>query len=209
MMENLDNQIGELFTLLDQLGVDDNTLIIFTSDNGPHHEGGHDPEFWDSNGPLRGLKRDLYEGGVRTPFLVRWPGKVEAGATCDHISAFWDILPTMAELTGQPTPEQTDGISMLAAMKGDPGQKRHAYLYWEFRREPGQYLAARAVRMGDWKAVQVFDHDQPDVTPLIELYNLKDDLGETEDIAQRQPDIVQEIQRIMQEASTPLSDERK
>ena len=127
MMENLDNQVGELLALLKALEIDENTLVTFCSDNGAHREGGHDPVFWDSNGPLRGIKRDLYDGGIRTPFLARWPGRIKAGSVSGHISAFWDVLPTMAELTGQPVPAHVDGLSFLPTLLGQ-SQKPHKYL---------------------------------------------------------------------------------
>lgn len=136
MVEHLDNGVGEILALLKKLGLDDNTLVIFTSDNGPHREGGHDPGFWDSNGPLKGLKRDLYEGGIRVPFLARWPGKIKPGSASDHISAFWDMLPTFCEMAGIAAPKDTDGISILPALL-DKKQKEHDYLYWEFTERGG------------------------------------------------------------------------
>lgn len=196
MMENLDNQVGELLDMLKELGVDENTLVTFASDNGAHREGGHDPDFWDSNGPLRGIKRDLYDGGIRSPFLARWPGIVKAGSTSDHISAFWDVLPTMAELTGQPVPEQVDGVSFLPTLKGNSDkQTQHAYLYWE---HPQSKQHDWAVRMGPWKGV--FRGWKQDAPRKLELYNLDDDLGERHDIAAKHPDIVQRIQEIRAEA---------
>ena len=202
MMENLDNQIGALIAMLIELGVDENTIILFASDNGAHHEGGHDPNFWDSNGPLRGIKRDLYEGGIRTPFLVRWPGQIEAGRTSDHLSAFWDIVPTMAELIRQPVPEQTDGISMLPTLLGQGQQPQHTYIYHEFIRGKTKPYSARSIRLGDWKAVQT--KGKKGAFNAIELYNLKEDLGETKDLAKQFPEIVKEMERTMDEAHTPL-----
>ncbi len=129
MMENLDNQVGEILDTLKELGIDGNTLVMFTSDNGAHKEGGHDPEFWNSSGNLRGHKRDMHEGGIRAPMLARWPGTIAPGTTTDLLSGFQDILPTVCELTGQPVPEQNDGISFVATLKGDPeAQKKHDYL---------------------------------------------------------------------------------
>ncbi len=204
MMENLDNQIGELLNMLVELGVDENTIILFSSDNGTHIEGSHDPEFWDSNGPLRGHKRDLYEGGIRTPFLVRWPGKVEAGSRSDHLSAFWDILPTMAELTGQPVPAQNNGISILPTLLNEGEQSQHQYLYHEFHRGKVDPYSARSLRYGDWKAVQVSKGKQGNGFKPIELYNLKNDLGETKDLAKQYPEIVSKMEQFMDEAHTPL-----
>jgi arylsulfatase A-like enzyme len=155
MMENFDNQVGELLEMLVELGVDDNTIVLFSSDNGAHHEGGHDPKFWDSNGPLRGIKRDLYEGGIRTPFMVRWPGMIAAGSTSEHLSAFWDVVPTMAELIGQAIPEQSDGISIVPTLLGQGEQTPHKYIYHEFIRGNARPYSSRSLRQGDWKAVQV------------------------------------------------------
>ena len=204
MMENLDNQIGELFTLLRDLGADENTLILFTSDNGCHREGGHDPNFWDSNGPLRGIKRDLYEGGIRTPFMVRWPVKIEPGATSGHISAFWDMLPTMAELTGQPVPAQADGISMLPALLGKGEQTSHPYIYHEFIRAGHRPYSSRSLRQGDWKVVQTRGNERDSTFKPIELYYLKDDLGESRNLAGKHPEILARLERLMHEAHRPI-----
>ncbi len=203
MMENFDNQIGELLKMLTDLGVDDTTMILFSSDNGAHREGGHDPNFWDSNGPLRGIKRDLYEGGIRAPFIVRWPGKVVAGRESAHLSAFWDILPTMAELVGQPVPEQSDGISILPTFLGKGKQKQHPYVYHEFIQARAKIpFTARSVRSGNWKAVQVAKNGtlQP-----IELYNLEDDLAETKNLANAFPEVLTRLKGFMDEAHIPLN----
>jgi arylsulfatase A-like enzyme len=205
MMENLDNQVGELLALLNELGVDDNTLVIFVSDNGAHREGGHDPLFWDSNGPLRGIKRDLYEGGIRTPLLARWSGTIKPGSSSNHISAFWDFLPTAAELIGQPIPEQVDGLSFLPALTGNSTeQKRHGYLYWEFTKGPAQAINKTALRQGDWKAVQVYRRgkQQP-----MELFNLKDDLGEENNLVTQHPEIAERLEGLMRKAHHPLKPE--
>jgi arylsulfatase A-like enzyme len=205
MMENLDNQVGELLNLLIELGVDENTIVLFASDNGAHHEGGHDPEYWDSNGPLRGIKRDLYEGGIRTPFMVRWPGKVAARSTSAHLSAFWDIVPTMAELIGQAIPAQSDGISIVPTLLGQGEQTPHKYIYHEFIRVRAKPYSSRSLRQGDLKAVQVAKtKKQGGGFHSIELYNLKNDLGETEDLAKQYPEIVDQMERYMDEAHTPL-----
>ena len=203
MMENFDNQMGELFSILVELGVDENTIILFSSDNGAHKEGGHNPEFWNSNGPLRGLKRDLYEGGIRTPFMARWPGKVAAGSRSDHLSAFWDILPTMADLIGQPVPEQSDGISILPTLLGKGEQAEHEYIYHEFILARHKAYTARSLRQSEWKAVQLRDLNTKELQP-IELYNLKDDLGETTDLAVQYPELVLKLEQYMDEAHTPL-----
>ncbi|VGO14654.1 Arylsulfatase [Pontiella desulfatans] len=203
MMENLDNQVGTLLDMLKELGIDNNTIVLFASDNGCHHEGGHNPEFWDSNGPLRGIKRDLYEGGIRTPFLVRWPGTVKAGSTSDHLSAFQDILPTMAELTGQPVPGQADGKSIAPLLQGGK-QPEHDHLYFEFIRGKSGPYSARALRQGNWKAVQLSVKNQGKQMLPIELYNLETDLGEENNVAAQHPEIVERMARLMDEAHTPL-----
>jgi arylsulfatase A-like enzyme len=204
MMENLDNQIGGILNMLIGLGIDDNTIVLFASDNGAHHEGGHDPEFWDSNGPLRGIKRDVYEGGIRTPFLVRWPGKIEAGSVNNHLSAFQDILPTMAELTDQPVPEQNDGISMLPTFLGKTDQKKHDFLYFEFIQGNSKAYTSRALRMGDWKAIQRSANNKGKEFLPIELYDLRKDLGEKNDLAAENPELVQQMEKLMNKSHTPL-----
>jgi len=200
MMENFDNQVGHLLNILKELGVDDNTLVLFASDNGTHSEGGHNPNFWDSNGPLRGIKRDLYEGGINSPFLARWPGKIKPGSESDHISAFWDVIPTMAEITGQPVPKQADGLSFLSALLGKK-QKKHGYLYFE---HPQTKDHDKAVRMGKWKGVLRGWRKWNNRTGKIELYDLSKDPGEQKNLADKYPEIVAKIQKCMDEAHTPL-----
>jgi len=200
MMENFDNQVNRLLDILKNLGVDENTLVLFASDNGTHMEGGHNPNFWDSNGPLRGIKRDLYEGGINSPFLARWPGKIKPGTTSNHISAFWDVMPTMAELTGQPTPRQADGISFLPSLVGGE-QPEHDYLYFE---HPQTKDHDKAVRMGKWKGVLRGWKKWNNRTGKIELYDLSKDPGESKNLADKHPTIVAKIKSCMDEAHTPL-----
>lgn len=198
MIEILDRQVGEIVQTLEELGLSENTLIIFTSDNGPHQEGGADPEYFNSNGPLRGFKRDLYEGGIRVPMIAKWPGKISAGTRTDHVSAFWDLFPTLAELTQIETPEYLDGISFLPTLIGKPSeQQAHEYLYWEFHERGGRL----AVRKGKWKAVKYEVLEKPEA-PL-ELYNLSKDIGEENNLAQQFPEIAAEMQSIMDKARTP------
>jgi len=202
MISRLDKDVGRIMALLDELGLDDNTLVMFSSDNGTTHlEKEVDYEFFKSVGPLRGLKGSLYEGGIRVPMIARWPGKIKPSTTTDHISAFWDVLPTIAEVTGAEPPKGIDGISFAPALLGKPErQKRHEHLYWEF---PG-YGGQQAVRMGDWKAVRqgMLRRNNPD--PLkIELYNLKDDIGESHDVAAEQPEIVARMRKILQAEHVP------
>ena len=172
MITRMDRDIGRLFDRLRELGIDENTLVIFSSDNGPHRAGGNDPEFFNSSGPLRGIKRDLYEGGIRVPCIARWPGRIAPGSVIDYVGAFWDFLPTAAELAGASIPDGIDGLSIVPALLGDAPPAHH-YLYWEFH-ERG---FCQAVRIGDWKAVRL-GMDGP-----VELYNLAEDLGETRDVA--------------------------
>ena len=193
MVEHLDNGVGQVMALLKELGIDDNTLVIFTSDNGPHREGGNDPEFWNSNGPLRGIKRDLYEGGIRAPFIARWPQKIAAGTTSDHISAFWDMLPTFCEMAGVDIPKNIDGISMLPEMLGKT-QREHDYLYWEFV-EGG---CKQAIRKGRFKAVKLKVFKNPDAP--IELYDLENDIGEKNNVAASYPEKVMEMKSLFKEA---------
>lgn len=192
MMEKLDHDIGRLLDLLKELGIDENTIVLFASDNGSHLEGGHDPEFWDSNGPFKGHKRDLYEGGIRSPFLARWPGTIAPGSTSPHISAFWDVLPTMAELTQQPTPKQVNGTSFLPTLVGKlEDQKTPEALYWE---HPETKDHDWAVRMGPWKGV--FRGWKKDAPRKLEVYNLDNDPSESNDISAKFPEITQKIQQI-------------
>ncbi|MCU0914219.1 MAG: arylsulfatase, partial [Planctomycetes bacterium] len=195
MITRLDRDIGRLLTRLQALHLDKKTLVLFASDNGPHKEGGADPEFFDSNGVLRGYKRDVYEGGIRVPLIARWPGRIKAGTGTNHVSAFWDFLPTCCELAGVKPPPGIDGVSYLPALLGEPQrQQKHTYLYWEFH-EQGK---KQAVRMGNWKAVRLNVAKNPDAP--IELYDLGTDLSEEENIAAQHPDIVAQMAQIMRTA---------
>ncbi|MFH5884949.1 arylsulfatase [Halalkalibaculum sp. DA3122] len=197
MITLLDDYVGRLIRKLREQDIAEQTLVIFTSDNGPHSEGGHDPAFFDSNGPLRGIKRDLYEGGIRVPMIAWWPGQIQEGATSDHISAFEDFMPTFAELAGTQPPSRTDGVSMVPTLLDQPGQKERAYLYWEFPARGGK----QAVRMGKWKAVRLNVSRDPE-SP-IELYNLERDLSEKHNVAEQHPEVIEEIKQIFEEARTP------
>jgi arylsulfatase A len=192
MVTRLDRTIGRLSGALRELDLDEHTLIIFSSDNGPHLEGGADPAFFDANGPLRGYKRDLYEGGVRVPTIARWPGRIEAGAVSDEPLAFWDILPTAAEIAGVEAPSGLDGLSFLPTLLGrDDEQTHHHALYWEFYEQGGR----RALRAGPWKLVQ---NGLPHGAR--ELYDLRTDPGETNDTAADHPDVLQRLTRLMDAA---------
>jgi arylsulfatase A len=196
MINVLDDQVGDIMAKVEKLGLSKNTIIIFTSDNGPHREGGADPEYFDSNGPLKGLKRDLYEGGIRVPMIVRWPGKVSPNSKTDHISAFWDVFPTFSEIAGIAAPNELDGISFLPTLLQKDNQEQHDYLYWEFHEKGGR----QAIRKGDWKAVKYGVLNNPEAP--IELYNLKDDLGEENNIAPLHTEVVKEMQSIFDTART-------
>jgi len=190
MVTRMDRDTGRIMSLLKELGLDKNTLVIFTSDNGPTFNGGSDSAFFESAKPLRGLKGSVYEGGIRIPYIARWPGRIQAGSTSDHISAFWDFLPTCCELIGDYPPTKIDGLSMLPTLLGQPQkQKKHKYLYWELR---GQ----QAVRIGKWKGLRL----KPD--RKIQLYNLEQDISESNDVADEYPDIVAEVAEIFKTGRT-------
>lgn len=196
MMELIDNTVGHIEAKIKELGLAENTIIIFTSDNGPHQEGGHKVDFFDSNGPLRGAKRDLYEGGVRVPLIVKWPGKIKPGTTTDHPCAFWDILPTFCDMAGIEPPSEIDGISFLPTLLGnDIEQKKHDYLYWEFYELGGR----QAVRENNWKYIKLNVRDSTKAV-VKELYDLSKDLGETNNIIDQHPEIVERLERWMREA---------
>jgi arylsulfatase A-like enzyme len=192
MITRLDGDIGRILDKLRERGLEEDTLVVFTSDNGPHKEGGADPAFFDSNGPLRGIKRDLYEGGIRVPAIVRWPRHVPAGTTSEHVWAFWDVLPTLAELAGVEAPEGIDGLSMVAALLGRGEAPSHDALYWEFH-EGGFKQAAR---MGDWKGVRL------GLGKPLELYDLSRDVGESKDVAADHPEVVERIEAYLGRART-------
>jgi len=200
MVKQLDDYVGDIMNKLQELGLEKNTIVIFASDNGPHKEGGADPDYFNSNGPLKGYKRDLYEGGIRTPMIVRWPGKVKEASVSDHISAFWDIMPTLAEITGKQLVTETDGISFLPELLGNKGQKQHEFLYWEFHEQGGK----TAVRMGNWKGIKLNVDKAPD--KMMELYDLSKDIGETNNIAAENPEIVKKIDAIMKKEHVPSKD---
>ena len=194
MVSRLDRDVGRLLETLEALGLAEDTIVLFTSDNGPHEAGGNDPDFFDSNGPFRGRKRDLYEGGIRVPMIAWGPGRVPAGRTSGHVWAMWDVLPTLADLAGADAPTDVDGLSMAALVTGRSEPPRHDVLYWEFH-ERG---TAQAVRFGPWKAIR-----QPMRTGPVELYHLEKDPGERRDMAAERPDVVARAVALMAEARTP------
>jgi arylsulfatase len=205
MISRLDRDVGRIMQLLKELDLDRNTLVMLSSDNGTTHlEKEVDYEFFESVGPLRGLKGSLYEGGIRVPMIpmiARWSGRITPSTTTDHVSAFWDVMPTIAELTGVGLPDQLDGISFAPTLLGQPDrQQQHEFLYWEFTGYGGQ----QAVRMGNWKAVRqnILRRSNPD--PLkIELYDLGNDIGESRDVAAEHPEIVARVRKIMDSQHIP------
>lgn len=195
MITRADGDVGRILDHLRELGIAEETLVFFTSDNGPHDEAGHDLETFDPAGPLRGTKRALYEGGIRVPAIAWWPGTVPAGSTTDHIAYFGDWMATAAELAGVEPPPETDSISLVPTLTGHPEQqKEHEFLYWEFYERGSR----QAVRMGKWKAIR-----EPMFTGAVELYDLQDDIGEQQDVAEKHPQIVERAKRYMEQAHTP------
>ncbi len=203
MVTCLDDAVGQVLDRLRSLGLAENTLVLFASDNGAMSEGGWSRENFNSSGPLRGGKRDLYEGGVRVPFIAWWPGRIAAGGETDHVAAFWDFVPTACELAGAPTPPDTDGVSYLPTLLGRAAEQRqHGYLYWEFYEQGGK----QAVRQGPWKAVRLGAFDP--ASAKIELYNLDADVAEQNDVAAEHPEIVSQLSALMREAHVD-SEERQ
>jgi arylsulfatase A-like enzyme len=191
MITRMDRDIGRIADLVKARGLDERTMLLFMSDNGPHREGGADPAFFRSSGGLRGIKRDLYEGGIRVPMIARFPGAVPAGRVSPHVWAHWDLLPTLAELAGAKAPADIDGRSMVRALRGEP-QPAQEFLYWEFHERGFQ----QAARMGRWKAVRLAK-DAP-----LELYDLETDLSESKNVAANHPEIVARIDTYLRTART-------
>jgi arylsulfatase A len=192
MVSRLDKYVGDVMAQLKRSGIDENTLVIFTSDNGPHIEGGADPVFFNGAGGLRGVKRDLYEGGIRVPFIARWPGKIKPGTKNNFTGAFWDMFSTLTQIAGITAPSNTDGVSFVPALTLAKGQKEHAYLYWEFHEDGGR----QAVRKGKWKAVRY----QVNKNKAVELYDLSNDRAETKNVADQYPVIAKQLAAIMDDA---------
>ena len=197
MITRFDRDIGRLLALLKELKIDDNTLIFFSSDNGAVFPlAGTDPDFFQSTGGLRGYKQDLYEGGIRTPLLARWPGHIRPGSTSAHMGAFWDLLPTLCELTGATQPADTDGVSILPTLLGRDSQKKHSSLYWEYHGGGG----AQAVRFGDWKAVRKGVKKTPNALP--ELYHVKTDPAESKNVAEAFPENIAKAVELFKNSRT-------
>ncbi len=196
MVSRLDVYVGQIIEKLRSEGLLENTVVIFASDNGPHMEGGADPDFFDSNGPWRGYKRDVYEGGIRVPMIVSWPGHIAQGAESDFMCTFWDLMPTLSELTGSGCAEGLDGVSLLPLLSGKGRQREHDSLYFEFQELGGR----QAVRKGPWKLVRLAVRSEH---PVMELYNLDDDPSETTDLSASHPEVLSELYSIMQSSHIP------
>ncbi len=194
MVTRMDRTLGRMLDLLKELNLDKNTLVIFTSDNGATYLGGYYREFFQGNGNLRSHKGYLYEGGIRIPMIVRWPGKIKPGTVSEQIGAFQDILPTLLDVAGSTDmiPANLDGISLKPTLLNEPDKNLHDFLYFEFPAYGGQ----QAVRLADWKGIRT-GLKKKDSDPTIQLYNLKMDLGETNNVASENPDIVKQIKEIM------------
>lgn len=199
MVSRLDMYVGQIVDKLKELGIYDNTIIIFASDNGPHLEGGADPDFFDSNGPWRGYKRDVYEGGIRVPFIVKWKGHVDGGTQSDFICSFWDVMPTLREINGQEVGNDIDGVSLLPVLECRKDRKEHEYLYFEFQEMGGR----QAVRKGRWKLVHLNVRSDED---RYELYDLDNDPSESRDVLADAPSVAEDLKSIMSAAHVPNPD---
>lgn len=198
MVSRLDRDVGKIKKFVDALGIGEETLIIFSSDNGPTSAGGADPDFFDGNGPFRGIKRDLFEGGIRVPMIARWKGHIKPGTTTDHISAHWDVLATLCSLAGmdkQSLPQQ-DGISFAPTLLNSGSQKSHEYLYWEFYEQGGK----QAIRYQDWKGVRLQLNNNPKAP--IHLFNLAQDPAESQDVASDNPEMIRKLNALLRTART-------
>jgi len=201
MITRMDRDIGRMLKTLSDLGLEKNTIVFFASDNGPTFNGGTDSKFFKSAGVFRGLKQQVYEGGIRVPLVARWPGHIAAGQTSEQIAAAWDILPTLAEIAGAAQPANIDGLSLAPTLFGQPGQKQHAYFYWESGSLEG---GEQAVRMGDWKGERFGLRKNADAP--IQVYNLKDDPSEVRDLAAKNPEMAAKLLDLMKSAHTPSRD---
>ncbi len=199
MVTRLDSAVGQMLTTLKGFGLDDNTLVLFTSDNGPSAEALHSPEFFRSGGGLRGVKRDLYEGGIRTPLVARWPGRIAKGTTNESVVAFWDVLPTLAEISGLSAPAGLDGRSFAECFRGTL-RKQGGPLYWEYGHD--REVFSQAVRKGDWKGVRNGSRNE------VELYDLATDQGEQTNVAQKETKVATEMKALMEQLRSDSADYR-
>lgn len=200
MITLLDDQVGEIMKKVEDLGLEDNTIFIFTSDNGPHKEGGADPDYFDSNGALQGYKRDLFEGGIRVPMIVKWKGKIRSGKKTDLISSFWDVMPTIADILNAGLKTNSDGISFLPTLLERGKQSNHDYLYWEFHELGGR----QAVRQNNWKLIK---NNVKDGGTYF-LFDLSSDPSETENLSNEKPEIFNKLKEVLDNARTESKDFR-
>ena len=198
MVTIMDQHVGQILAKLDSLNLTNDTLVIFMSDNGPYDGSIHDTSFFRSAGPFRGTKRTLYEGGIRVPMIARWPGVIPPGSVSHTMSGGWDLLPTLAEATGQAVPEDIDGISLLPVLRGGTPRKAHDFLYWDYGHVRGNF--EQAVRAADWKAVR-YGLNGP-----VELYNLNSDPSESRNVAAQNPDVVKRMSGLLERAYVPSPD---
>lgn len=209
MITRMDHSIGRMMSLVKELGLDNNTIVIFSSDNGgafgtvtkdfdflPGRKWGTDLVFFQSTAKFRAFKGSIYEGGIRTPFIARWPGKIKAGTVSHLPAAFYDVMPTLCEIANIKPPNNTDGVSLAPTLLGKGKQRKHAFLFWDFNGYGGQ----QAVRLGDWKGVRRNLHRG---NTRLELYNLANDIGEQSDVAAQHPAIVAQIEAILREQHQP------
>ena len=198
MITRIDAYVGQIIDKVEELGLSENTIIMFTSDNGPSPEGGTNPDFFDSNSKFRGYKRDLYEGGIRAPFLVVWPNKIKEGTVTNHVSTFWDVLPTITEITSTKNPKNIDGISFLPTLLEKGNQETHSHLYWEFNIRGGR----KAIRKGNWKGVWHNINSKGKKKGFFELYDLSKDVSETNNVVKLHPEVASELKQLMTNSRT-------
>lgn len=191
MVSRLDRFVGEVMAEVEKQGMAENTLILFTSDNGPHRENGGDPEFFNSNAGFRGIKRDLYEGGIRVPFIAVWKGHIPPRIEKKQTAAYWDLMPTFETMAGIPLTKGIDGISILPTLLGKPQQQQHPFYYWEFHESGGR----QAVRLGNWKGVKL--NVSTSASSALELYDIEKDPAEKSNVATQHPEVVKKIETII------------
>lgn len=196
MVKLLDDQVGELVKKVKELGLEENTIFVFTSDNGPHKEGGNAPNFFNSNGEFRGFKRDLWEGGIRVPMIVKWPKKIQPDTKSNHAAAFWDLLPTLAEMFNAELQTSINGISLLPTLYAKPDEQvQHDYMYWEFHEKN----AKQALRQGDWKLIITHVNKEP----VYHLFNIKEDPSESDNLISSHPEKLESLVALLENARVP------
>ena len=191
----IDKSVGVILDEIKKLGLDNNTIVFFTSDNGPSKATIHDIEFFNSNGIYKGGKRDMYEGGIRVPMIVRWPGKIQPNKVSDNIWAFWDFLPTAAEIAGLPLEMEIDGVSVLPTLLGKKQAPLHEYLYWDYGHSRGMFM--QAIRWKNWKGIR----NGQDAA--LELYDLNTDPGEEKNLASKESEVVKKLEILLMRPTHP------